>query len=242
MTVSTLRTPKDPSVAINLEDYSKAMLNILEDSSEEKGRLEDVQRAVVNILEDSSEEKGRLEEMQRATINILEDFASEKARLEDMQRAMLNLLDDFSMEREKTEAINSELREAFDSLRLAKEAADAANRELEAFAYSVSHDLRAPLRSIAGFSHFLMEDYHDKLDEEGKDSLDRILAATDKMGRLIDDLLNLSRLTRAEMTRQRVNISSLVRKIVEAKEKAQPEREVEFVIQDHLFVKATANC
>jgi light-regulated signal transduction histidine kinase (bacteriophytochrome) len=150
---------------------------------------------------------------------------------------MLNLLDDFSMEREKTEAINSELREAFDSLRLAKEAADAANRELEAFAYSVSHDLRAPLRSIAGFSHFLMEDYHDKLDEEGKDSLNRIFAATDKMGRLIDDLLNLSRLTRTEMTRNEVNISSLVRKIVEAKERAQPERAVDFVIQDHLFVK-----
>ncbi len=237
MTVSTLRTPKAPSEATNLKDYGKAMLNILEDFSEEKGRLEDVQRAVINILEDSSEEKGRLEQVQRATINILEDFASEKTGLEDMQRAMLNLLDDFSMEREKTEAINSELREAFDSLRLAKEAADAANRELEAFAYSVSHDLRAPLRSIAGFSHILMEDYHDKLDEEGKDSLGRIFAATDKMGRLIDDLLNLSRLTRAEMTRQQVNISSLVRKIVEAKEKAQPEREVDFVIQNDLFVE-----
>ncbi|MGA3115125.1 MAG: ATP-binding protein [Syntrophobacteraceae bacterium] len=216
MTISASQTSSGPSEATNIEDYGKAMLNILEDFSEEKGRLEDVQRAAINILE---------------------DFASEKARLEDAQRAMLNLLDDFSMEREKTEAINSELREAFDSLRLAKEAADAANRELEAFAYSVSHDLRAPLRSIAGFSHFLMEDYHDKLDEEGKDSLNRIFAATDKMGRLIDDLLNLSRLTRTEMTRNEVNISSLVRKIVEAKERAQPERAVDFVIQDHLFVK-----
>ncbi len=203
-------------MATNLEDYGKAMLNILEDFSEEKGRLEGVQRAIINILE---------------------DFSEEKARLEDTQRAMLNLLDDFGMEREKTEAINRELREAFDSLRLAKEAADAANRELEAFAYSVSHDLRAPLRSIAGFSHLLMEDYYDKLDEEGRDSLNRIFAATDKMGRLIDDLLNLSRLTRAEMTRQQVNISTLVRKIAEAKKKAQPEREVEFVIQDHLFVE-----
>ena len=216
MMVSTSRTSRNPSVATNLEDYGKAMLNILEDFSEEKGRLEGVQRAIINILE---------------------DFSEEKARLEDTQRAMLNLLDDFGMEREKTEAINRELREAFDSLRLAKEAADAANRELEAFAYSVSHDLRAPLRSIAGFSHLLMEDYYDKLDEEGKDSLNRIFAATDKMGRLIDDLLNLSRLTRAEMTRQQVNISTLVRKIAEAKKMAQPEREVEFVIQDHLFVE-----
>ena len=216
MMVSTSRTSRNPSLATNLEDYGKAMLNILEDFSEEKGRLEGVQRAIINILE---------------------DFSEEKARLEDTQRAMLNLLDDFGMERERTEAINRELREAFDSLRLAKEAADAANRELEAFAYSVSHDLRAPLRSIAGFSHLLMEEYYDKLDEEGKDSLNRISAATDKMGRLIDDLLNLSRLTRAEMTRQQVNISTLVRKIAEAKKMAQPEREVEFVIQDHLFVE-----
>ncbi|SPF38245.1 putative Histidine kinase [Syntrophobacter sp. SbD1] len=237
MMVSTPRTPEDPSGATNLEDFSKAMLNILEDFSEEKGRLEAVQRAVINILEDSSEEKDRLEDVQRATINILEDFASEKSRLEDTQRAMLNLLDDFSEEREKTEAINRELREAFESLRLAKEAADAANRELEAFAYSVSHDLRAPLRSIAGFSHLLMEDYFDKLDEDGRDSLDRIFAATGKMGGLIDDLLNLSRLTRAEMTRTQVNISRMVRKIAEAKKKSQPERDVEFVIQDHLSVE-----
>jgi light-regulated signal transduction histidine kinase (bacteriophytochrome) len=216
MTASNLRTPTGSSETTNLEDYGKAMLDILEDFSLEKGRLENAQRAVINILE---------------------DFAQEKFRLEDTQRAMLNLLDDFGMEREKTEAINRELREAFESLRLAKEAADAANRQLEAFAYSVSHDLRAPLRSIAGFSHFLMEDYYDKLDEEGRDSLNRISAATEKMARLIDDLLDLSRLTRAEMNRQRVNISTLVRKIADAKKKSQPERNVEFIIQDHLTVE-----
>lgn len=252
------RTTHATSETTSIEDYRKAMLNILEDFSEEKGRLEETQRAVINIMEDFSDEKarleevrraainiledfasekGRLEETQRATLNILEDFAAEKALLEDTQRAMLNLLDDFGMEREKTEAINRELLEAVDSLRRAKEAVDAANRELEAFAYSVSHDLRAPLRSIAGFSHLVYEDYFDQLDDEGKDALTRIFAATEKMGRLIDDLLNLSRITRTEMKRERLNLSALARKIVDARMKGQPEREAEFVIEDDLFVK-----
>lgn len=198
---------------------------------------DDYARATTNILEDFAAEKTRLEEAQRASLNILEDFAEEKTRFEETQRAMLNLLDDFGMEREKAEAANRELREAIDSLRRAKEAADAANRELEAFAYSVSHDLRAPLRSIAGFSHVLLEDYSPKLDEEGKDSLQRIFQATEKMGRLIDDLLNLSRITRMEMKRGRVNLSQIVRKIAEGKKTAQPERRVEFLIEDVLFAE-----
>jgi len=198
---------------------------------------ESYKKAMLNILEDFSEEKNRLEEMQRAALNILDDFAAEKDRYEETQRAMLNLLDDFAMEREKTEVANRELREANDSLRRAKEAADAANRELEAFAYSVSHDLRAPLRSIAGFSHVLIEDCFSQLDENGKDSLNRIFAATEKMGRLIDDLLNLSRLTRTEMKRERLNMSAMVRKIAESKMKAQPERRVKFAVEDDLIAE-----
>ncbi|MEW6443169.1 MAG: ATP-binding protein [bacterium] len=198
---------------------------------------EDYTKAVLNILEDFAGEKGRFEETQRAVLNILEDLASEKAMFEQTQRAMLNLLDDFGMEREKTQAVNLELRDAIESLRRAKEAADTANRELEAFAYSVSHDLRAPLRSIAGFGHILYEDYFDRLDEEARDGLRRIFAATEKMGRLIDDLLNLSRVTRAEMKRERLNLSVMVRKIAEAKRSAQPERAVELVIEDGLFAE-----
>ncbi len=198
---------------------------------------EDYGRALLNILQDIAEEKERLAQVQSAFINILEDFAAEKSRFENTQRAMLNLLEDFSIEREKTENINRELREAIDLIQRSKEAADAANRELEAFAYSVSHDLRAPLRGIAGFSQVLMEDYFDKLDEDGKDALRRISAASQKMGQLIDDLLDLSRLTRAEMTLQRLNLSMLFRKTAEAKMKTQPTRKVEFLIEDNLFVE-----
>jgi light-regulated signal transduction histidine kinase (bacteriophytochrome) len=215
-TLPAVQIPRRDSGLVNLEDYTRAMLN---------------------LLEDFSEEKARLEETQRATLNILEDFAGEKARFEDMQRAMLNLLEDFSRERGKAEAANRDLRDAVDSLRRAKDAADAANRELEAFAYSVSHDLRAPLRSIAGFGQMLMEDYFHRLDEEGRDSLNRIFSATQKMGRLIDDLLNLSRITRAEMRRETVNLSAMVGKVAEMKKNLQPERDVEFVIADGLFAE-----
>lgn len=235
MHTQTLETSRPTSGRISRETFTKAMLNLLEDFSGEKSYLEEMQRAIVNVLEDSAGEKERLEQTQRAALNLLEDFAEEKTRLEETQRAMLNLLDDFNTQRDKTEAANLRLRDTIDSLRRAKEAADAANSELEAFAYSVSHDLRAPLRSVAGFSQMLLEDYFDKLDDEGKDLFRRIIAATGKMGQLIDDLLNLSRLTRAEMRREPRNLSAIVQKLAEGKKRAEPERKVEFVIEDGLF-------
>ena len=195
---------------------------------------EDHARAIFNILEDFSEEKARLEETQRAVLNILEDSSGEKDRLETTQRAMLNLLEDFDVERSKTESANRELRASLESLRLAKEATEGAYHELEAFSYSVSHDLRAPLRSVSGFSQLLLEDYADKLDEEGKDSLTRIAAAAEKMGWLIDDLLNLSRLSRAVMARERVDLTVIARRIADRLWASHPERKVEFVLADGL--------
>src|SRR5262249_43682572 len=86
---------------------------------------------------------------------------------------------------------------------------EAANRELEAFCYSVSHDLRAPLRAIDGFSQALLEDCLDRLDEQDRDHLRRVRAASQHMGGLIDDLLLLSRVSRAEMRSARVDLSAL---------------------------------
>lgn len=103
---------------INIGDHTKAILNILEDFSDEKRMLEGTQRAVLNILEDSSGEKGQLEDSQHAVLNILEDFSGEKDRLEGTQKAMLNLLEDFDVERAKTEAINRELSDNEARLRL----------------------------------------------------------------------------------------------------------------------------
>jgi len=106
-----------------------------------------------------------------------------------------------------------------------------ANDELESFAYSVSHDLRAPLRSIDGFSKIIVDDYSDKVDEQGRNYLLRIKSATQKMGQLIDDLLKLSRITRQELKREEVDLSMMARKISAELSKNQQARQVEFVIK-----------
>jgi len=105
----------------------------------------------------------------------------------------------------------------------------AANHELEAFAYSVSHDLRAPLRAIGGYSGALLEDCAEQLDAEGRGHLDRIVAAVARMDRLIDDLLRLSRITRTEMQRQQVNLAELARSLIAELRAGEPDRAVEFV-------------
>jgi PAS domain S-box-containing protein len=107
---------------------------------------------------------------------------------------------------------------------------EATNRELEAFAYSVSHDLRAPLRSIDGFSLALLEDYSDVIDDEGKDYLRRVRQASQTMALLIDDLLSLSRVTRSEMHRGHLNLGKMAGDISEKLRETAPERVVEFVI------------
>lgn len=114
----------------------------------------------------------------------------------------------------------------------------AVNQELESFSYSVSHDLRAPLRSIDGFSQALLEDYAEQLDTIGQDYLQRVRGAAQRMGQLIGDLLNLSRTTRGEMHREEVNLSELVQKIAADLHRLQPEREVEFNLEPNL----TAYC
>ena len=112
----------------------------------------------------------------------------------------------------------------------AREAAEAANRELEAFNYSVAHDLRAPLRGIDGFSHMLLEDYGETLDAEGRRYLQRVRDAAQHMGRLIDGLLGLGRVTRVSIRSQRVDLSELARASAERLKESQPDRVVEFVI------------
>ncbi|PZO40533.1 MAG: hypothetical protein DCF19_11565 [Pseudanabaena frigida] len=115
---------------------------------------------------------------------------------------------------------------------------EASNRELEAFAYSVSHDLRAPLRAIDGFSNALIEDYGDKFDAEGRDYFDRIRRNVQRMGMLIDDLLRLSRVSRSEMQCCTVNLSNLVQEQVNELRESEPERQVELEIAANIIVSA----
>jgi light-regulated signal transduction histidine kinase (bacteriophytochrome) len=109
-----------------------------------------------------------------------------------------------------------------------------ANKELEAFCFSVSHDLRAPLRSIDGFSDVLLKEYQDKLDEQGQRYLQRVRSATLRMGQLIDDLLGLSRVTRTEMRREDVDLTAAAREVVIELRRLEPERNVEVTIAEGL--------
>jgi light-regulated signal transduction histidine kinase (bacteriophytochrome) len=113
-------------------------------------------------------------------------------------------------------------------------ALEGANSELESFSYSVAHDLRAPLRGIDGFSQALLEDHADKLDEEGKKYLRFVREAAQHMADLIDDLLALSRVTRSELHREVVDLSALARASITRLQRSQPDRRVEFVIQEGL--------
>ncbi|OYQ65015.1 hypothetical protein B9G53_09125 [Pseudanabaena sp. SR411] len=114
----------------------------------------------------------------------------------------------------------------------------ASNRELEAFAYSVSHDLRSPLRAIDGFSKALLEDYGDKFDADGKDYFDRIRRNVARMGMLIDDLLRLSRISRSEMQYSKVNLSMLVQEQLDELQSIDTERQVEIAIAPDVCVTA----
>jgi PAS domain S-box-containing protein len=108
------------------------------------------------------------------------------------------------------------------------------NKELEAFSYSVSHDLRAPLRALDGFSQALMEDYAEQLEGSALNYLERIRAASQRMGLLIDDLLQLSRLSRASMHRTQVDLSKMAREIIAELAEQEPERKVDIRLEDGL--------
>ncbi len=224
-----------------MEWTQRAVLNILEDSVAEKAQFEAAQRSMLNILDDFASEKTQMEAAQGAMVNILDDFSEEKGRLEETQRAVLNILDDFETEKSKVELVNEQLENEIEERKRVETRIQgvntellSANQELEAFSYSVSHDLRAPLRGIDGFSLALLEDYADKLDEDGKDYLHRVRAATQRMGILIDDLLNLSRVTRSEMRRENTDLGAIARSVAGELQITQPERRVEFRIEEGL--------
>lgn len=110
----------------------------------------------------------------------------------------------------------------------------AINHELEAFSYSVSHDLRAPLRAMDGFSHTLLREYEDKLDEKGQDRLERIRAAAQRMSALIDDLLKLSRISRTEVQREEIDLAKIAGEIIQSLQQQEPGRNVQISLPETL--------
>ncbi|MDD5701341.1 MAG: response regulator [Dehalococcoidales bacterium] len=132
-------------------------------------------------------------------------------------------------------------KQAEESLRHYTRELEAINKELESFSYTVSHDLRAPLRSIDGFSNILLEDYSDKLDVQGKDYLERICNSSKVMSRLIEDILTLSRITRTAIETRKVNLSLLAEEAAADLKRAQPERKADFKITPGIEVQGDRN-
>ncbi|MDR7439700.1 MAG: PAS domain S-box protein [Armatimonadota bacterium] len=152
--------------------------------------------------------------------------------------AVIGTLVDVTEQKMAEEALRALTRELEERVRLRTAELEAANRDLEAFSYSVAHDLRAPLRSIDGFSQALLEDYADRLDEVGRGYLQRVRAASQRMATLIDDLLQFSRVTRAPLEVQEVDLSTLVWATVEELRQREPDRTVEVHVTPGIRARA----
>jgi signal transduction histidine kinase len=155
------------------------------------------------------------------------------------------LVDSFNEMLTTIQERDAELQRAHDQLehRVIERTAqlEVANKELESFSYSVSHDLRAPLRAIDGFSRLVLEDYGDRLDEEGKSHLQRVCAASQRMGELIDDMLSLSRVSRNRMTRETVDLSGLADAVIAELRREEPGRSIQCTVEPGLRVEADSN-
>ncbi|KAF0159421.1 MAG: multi-sensor signal transduction histidine kinase [Syntrophaceae bacterium] len=171
---------------------------------------------------DINDRKRAEEEIIGLNVELEKKVLSRTHDLRNSQLALLSIVEDLNASNQKVAFINQSL--------------EATNKELESFSYSVSHDLRAPLRSIDGFSQALLEDYQKKFDDTGRNYLARIRAATQNMGMLIDDMLKLSRISRFELRRESVDLSKMFREIAKNTQMDDPARIIDVIIQKDIVV------
>lgn len=242
-------------------------VGVYRNKPDEKGQFLEVNQAMVDIFEAESAEQllthhfresycdlaernrfiGKVlhdgyvkgEEVRLKTLKGREFYAALSAVMKKNESGGIyfdGILEDISMRKEsehKIQQLNERLQARSKEL-------ETINRELEAFSYSVSHDLRAPLRAMDGFSRTLLDEYADHFDEKGRDRLRRIRAAAQRMGALIDDLLKLSRVSRTEIKREEVDLTQMANEVLQILQQDDPARTVCIQIQSGLMAYGDA--
>ena len=189
-------------------------------------------QAANQMLEAEVQERELAEQALREARDQLEIRVQERtAKLADANADLTREVVDRKRAEEGVRKLNADLLQQ-------KAQLEASNKELEAFSYSVSHDLRAPLRGIDGFSQAILEDYKEKIDEIGKGYLERVRSASQRMSKLIDAMLNLARLTRAELHAETVDMSTVAKAVIADLRKANPDRQVTCTIASGLSATA----
>jgi len=194
----------------------------------EMGLLKDIASNKDKFMELQQQEYIRYEDLPLKTANgrrVEVEFVSNVYAVDYQKVIQCNIRD--ITERKQME---HKLNEAYQKIKTRTKELEMINEHLDSFAYSVSHDLRAPLRGISGFAQVLIDTHGDKVNEEMRHYLDRISEGAKKMGQLIDDLLGFSRATRSEIKYEKINVENIVNDLVKAYREVELDRDIEFIV------------
>lgn len=241
-------TPAHAVIEESEEQYLKEYCHIVATKLEKK--VLELEEALTLRSKAEAEVRKLNAELEERVWERTADLQKRSRELEDSKQALMNLVEELNQKTEELKRTNASLTTEIqqrrkaqeevtylnEDLKLQKAALEAANRELESFSYSVSHDLRAPLRHIEGFGQALHEEYSANLDEPGQNYLRRIQKSCQQMNLLIDDLLNFSRLSRSAINPEEVSLSRLAQEIVAELRNEDPARRVQVSIAEGVMV------